>query len=92
MKQRILLLLLILLMMAPLDLWAQTVTVTGTVTDAATNTPLPGVSVHVDGTSTGGVTGADGNYQLSVSDPNATLVFSYIGYTTQKCSLMAESK
>lgn len=44
---------------------------------------LPGVSVVVKGTTTGSVTDATGNYALTAPNKNGTLVFSYIGFTTQ---------
>lgn len=40
---------------------------------------LPGVNVVVKGTATGTVTDVYGNYQLTVSDPNRSMVFSFIG-------------
>ncbi len=46
--------------------------------------PLPGVNVLQKGTTNGTTTDADGRYSLSVPDQNATLVFSFIGYTTQE--------
>ena len=49
--------------------------------------PLPGVSVVVKGTTNGASTDAVGNYALSVPDGAATLVFSYIGYTTEEVSV-----
>ena len=60
----------------------QTITVTGTVTDA-TGEPLIGASVIAKGTSVGAATDFDGNYSLSV-DPKATLIVSYVGYDTQE--------
>ncbi|GAB3228579.1 SusC/RagA family TonB-linked outer membrane protein [Algoriphagus aestuariicola] len=57
------------------------VTITGTVVDEANN-PLPGATVTVLGTTKGTVTDLDGKYTLVVAE-NATLVFSYLGYTTQ---------
>lgn len=57
-------------------------TVTGSVTDAAGN-GMPGVNVIVKGTSAGTSTDATGRYSISV-DEGATLVFSFIGYTTQE--------
>jgi TonB-linked SusC/RagA family outer membrane protein len=60
------------------------VTITGTVTDATTGDPLIGVNVYEKGTTTGSITDIDGKYTLSVSNRNATLIFSYIGYTTQE--------
>ena len=41
--------------------------VSGSVVDSETGTPLPGVNVVVQGTSTGVSTDFDGNYQISVS-------------------------
>lgn len=57
--------------------------VTGVVTSSEDNTPLPGVSISVKGGTTGTVTDGEGRYQLSAPD-DATLVFSYIGFTTQE--------
>lgn len=61
---------------------AQEVTVSGTVTDE--NGPLPGASVVVQGTTTGTQTDFDGNYTLDGVPSDGTLVFSYIGYSTQQ--------
>ena len=60
------------------------INVKGTVTDAETGEPLVGVSVKVQGTSTGATTNIDGQYTLSISDKDrATLVFSYIGMNSE---------
>ena len=64
---------------------AQALSITGTVTDA--NGPLPGVNVKLKGTSIGATTDASGNYKLSVPDGNGTLVFSFVGYTTQEIAI-----
>lgn len=72
-------------LMLPVFLWAQT-QVSGIVTDARDNAPLPGVSVSVKGTRTGTTTGADGRYSIS-APANATLVFSIVGYTSQEVSI-----
>lgn len=55
-------------------------TVTGTVSDETG--PLPGASVLVKGTTNGTQTDFDGNYAINVTDNNAVLVFSYIGFKT----------
>ena len=55
--------------------------INGNVKDAL-GTDLPGVSVIIRGTTQGTATDFDGNFELEVDDPNAILVFSYIGYTT----------
>ena len=60
----------------------QQITVSGTVTDATTGDPMPGVNVIIKGTVLGALTGTDGKYSLAVSDRNAILVFSFIGYNT----------
>ena len=57
-------------------------TLTGTVSDE-TGQPLPGVSVVVQGTSSGTITDNNGNYSLSNVPPNASLVFSFVGMRTQ---------
>tara|TARA_R110002049_G_scaffold4179_5_gene29815 strand:+ start:24591 stop:27845 length:3255 start_codon:yes stop_codon:yes gene_type:complete len=64
-------------------LYSQDLTVIGTVT-AEDLGPVPGASVLLKGTSKGTSTDFDGNYSLSVNDPDAILVFSYIGYATQE--------
>ncbi len=60
------------------------VAVTGVVKAADTGEGLPGVSVTVKGSTTGTTTDADGTFKLTVPDGNATLVFSFIGYTPEE--------
>ncbi len=62
---------------------AQDITVSGTVTDASTDTPLPGATVSLQGTSQGTATSSDGTYELTVPS-EGTLVFSFVGYTTRE--------
>ncbi|WP_373073785.1 SusC/RagA family TonB-linked outer membrane protein [Zeaxanthinibacter enoshimensis] len=57
-------------------------TISGTVSDPSG--PLPGANVIEKGTTNGTQTDFDGNYQLDLNDPNATIVFSYIGFTTKE--------
>ncbi|WP_209403602.1 TonB-dependent receptor [Pseudozobellia sp. WGM2] len=66
---------------------AQSTAVTGTVTSADDGFGLPGVNVVVKGTTNGTVTDFDGKYSINVQDANATLVFSYIGFTKQEIPL-----
>ncbi len=56
--------------------------VSGIVTDALDNSPLIGVTVGVKGKADGAITDIDGAYELNVSDRDAVLVFSYVGYET----------
>jgi len=53
--------------------------VNGTVLDQE-GQPLPGANVLEKGTSNGVQTDFDGNFSLTVTDQNATLVVSYIGF------------
>ncbi len=61
--------------------------ISGTVTDATDNTPLPGVNVLLKGTTTGTVTDVEGSFNLTVPDDAQTLVFSSVGYQTTEVSI-----
>lgn len=61
--------------------------VTGVVTDQADGSPLIGANVLEKGTINGTITDFDGNYVLDVTSPEAVLVFSYVGYTSQETAL-----
>src|ERR1700740_1739117 len=63
--------------------YAQNIAIKGKVSDAATGETLIGVSVTVKGTTTGTQTDVNGAFSLSAPS-NATLVFSYLGYTAQE--------
>lgn len=65
-----------------LSLFAQEIAVSGNVTAKDDGQPLPGVTVVIQGTTTGTITDFDGNYTLQVPS-NATLEFSYIGMKSQ---------
>ena len=65
-------------------LYAQNITVKGTVKDANAE-PLIGATVVVKGnTSLGTVTDFDGNFTLKVPSEAATLVFTYVGMTSRE--------
>ena len=64
--------------------------VTGTVLDND-NEPLIGVNIVEQGTVNGTITDLDGNYSLNVSSSDATLVFSYTGYTAQEVDINGSS-
>jgi TonB-dependent starch-binding outer membrane protein SusC len=63
--------------------FAQQRAVTGRVA-TADNTPLPGVTVVVKGTTTGTATDANGGFSISVPNNQAVLQFSFIGFNTRK--------
>ena len=61
----------------------QSVQVSGTISDADGNSPLPGVSILVKGTTNGTFSDADGKYVIDVAK-GSTLIFSFIGYATEE--------
>ena len=63
--------------------FAQTGSVSGTVTDVA-GEPLIGVNVIVKGTTNGAITDIDGKYSLQQVPASGTIVFSYVGYISQE--------
>ena len=64
---------------------AQSITVSGVVSDPD-NEPLIGASIQVEGTTTGTATNIDGEYTINCA-PNATLVVSYVGYDTKRVAV-----
>lgn len=55
--------------------------VSGTVANATSGEPLPGVNITVRGTNTGTITNASGEYTIAVENPDeAVLLFSFVGY------------
>ncbi|MEP7095413.1 MAG: SusC/RagA family TonB-linked outer membrane protein, partial [Flavobacterium sp.] len=70
---------------------AQDVTVEGIVKDAAGLT-LPGVNVLEKGTKNGVSTDFDGKYKIKLTNAKATLVFSFIGFTTQATAVAGRNK
>ena len=67
-------------------------TVRGKVTDSKDGMPMVGVAVKIKGAAQGISTDAQGNYQLDVPSPNATLVVSYIGYVTKEIPLTGQDE
>jgi TonB-linked SusC/RagA family outer membrane protein len=66
---------------------AQDRSVQGKVTAKEDGSGLPGVSVIVKGSTNGTITDATGTYKLSIPSSNATLVFSFVGYSTQEVAV-----
>jgi TonB-dependent SusC/RagA subfamily outer membrane receptor len=65
----------------------QQINVSGTITDSSTGDAMPGVNIQVKGTATGAISDMNGKFSLAVTNPNATLVFSFIGYVNQEIQL-----
>ncbi|MEX2336584.1 MAG: SusC/RagA family TonB-linked outer membrane protein [Fulvivirga sp.] len=62
-------------------------TITGKATDANDGNALPGVNIMEQATTNGTVTDIDGNYSLSVTNDDAVLIFSFIGYANQEVAV-----
>lgn len=75
--------LMLLCILFSMNAYAQKSPVTGKITEAITNNPLPGATILEKGTTNGAVAGPNGDFTLSVS-PNATLVISFVGMQTQE--------
>ena len=78
------------LLSATLLVNAQERLVSGHVTDATNNQPLPGVSVQVKGGKASAITDLTGKYQIKVNGYQ-TLVFSFVGYQTQTIKTFAHT-
>ena len=66
---------------------AQGFTVSGTVQDQTTGEGLVGVNVIEKGTTNGTITDIDGNYRITVTQDNVTLVFSSIGFISKELAV-----
>ena len=66
-----------------ISVFAQQITVTGTVIDNTGET-LPGVNVMIKGTSQGTVTDVDGKFRVNVPDENSVLQVSFVGFNAQE--------
>lgn len=65
--------------------------VKGNVTDAE-GSSLIGVNILVKGTNTGSTTNADGDFNITASDKNSTLIFSFIGFKTLEYQLNGKTE
>ncbi len=74
---------LVLIVLAVNSAFAQASVIKGKVTDAS-GIGLPGVSILVEGTTQGTVTDVDGNYSITVSSDQDILVFSFLGFISEK--------
>ena len=68
---------------------AQSRTITGSVIDKSSGEAMPGVTVVIKGTTSGGITDMAGSFSIK-AESGQTLVFSFIGYNTQEYLLANE--
>ncbi len=69
---------------------AQSRMITGTVT-GVDGTPIPGVTITVEGTLTGVNTNSDGTYSIEVDNTSQYLVFSFVGMKTIRVEIGNQS-
>lgn len=69
--------------------WSQQI-VSGQVTDDS-KSPIPGVNIIVEGTSQGATTDLEGKYTLAITKEGSILIFSFIGYATQRIPVDART-
>jgi len=67
-------------------LFAQSQVISGKVT-GTDGSPIAGVSIQVKGGGNGTATDSLGNFSLSITNPNASLIFSSLGYLTETIEL-----
>ena len=79
---------LLLLLLTTFNALGQSQTLRGRVTDGK-GSPLPGVTVLVKGTENGTSTDTEGRFQLNASQPQVTLVLSFIGFDTKEVAASA---
>ena len=73
-------------------LLAQT-TIRGTVTDAETDSPIPGVNIVIQGTTDGTNTDFDGNFSFSTNlDAPFTIEVSSVGFSTQSIEVTSSDQ
>ncbi|MEW7290542.1 SusC/RagA family TonB-linked outer membrane protein [Aquimarina sp. 2304DJ70-9] len=81
---------LFLLWLIPMSFFAQS-TVNGTVTDAGSGQPIPGVNIIVKGTTNGTSSDFDGNYSLNNVNDGDIVEFSYVGFMTQEVAYTGQA-
>ena len=75
-----------LMMLILSSVFAQSQTISGTVTDATTNSPLAGAAIMVKGTTVGTISDADGSYRIKAK-PTDVLVCTFFGYKSQEVTV-----
>ena len=75
-----------LMMLISSSVFAQSQTISGTVTDATTNSPLAGAAIMVKGTTVGTISDADGSYRIKAK-PTDVLVCTFFGYKSQEVTV-----
>lgn len=89
--RKVKLILTVLMVLSGTFAFAQKLTVSGTITDAATGEPLPGAAILIKGSPYGVVADNNGQYTISV-EANGTLGFTTIGYQDLEVNVEGRTK
>ncbi|MGC9343919.1 MAG: SusC/RagA family TonB-linked outer membrane protein, partial [Bacteroidales bacterium] len=73
-------------------LLAQTRQITGVITSAQDNSPLPGATIMVKGTTIGAISRPDGAYTISVPQDASVLTFNFVGMKSQEIEIGDRTK
>ena len=73
------------------ELQTQQRNITGTITDAISGEPLVGVNIVVEGTTIGVISDIGGKYSINIPRQNIVLVFTYIGYLSEKITVSGQA-
>lgn len=77
---------------ASLAAFSQEKTVKGTISVLKTGEILPGVTIVQKGTTNGTISDIDGQYSITVNSPNAILVVSFVGYSSQEIPVKGNAR
>ncbi len=79
------------IIVSTLSLAAQTISISGRVTDADSGADLPGVNVLLKGSSIGVITDLNGEYSINVPSLKGVLVFSFIGMKKKEVDIKGQN-
>ncbi len=74
-------------LLCPLSMYAQQRTITGIVSGADDNQPIPGVTIAVPGTTKGTITNMDGVYTIEISTGTDSLEYRFVGMEPQYAAI-----
>ena len=64
----------------------------GKVIDKLSKEPMVGVTIRLDGHSSGVITDVDGNYVLKLPEKGGLVIYSYIGFETRRMKVASRQK
>lgn len=89
---RVITIMLVVVSLSTTAVYAQTTTVSGTVTEERTKETLVGVNIVVKGKVVGTITDLNGNFTLRVNQaPPMTLIFSMVGFSSKEVEITEEN-